>query len=112
MTLSEPARRAGAYLVGLGTTAVMLSPLVTGAPDSFPISTYPMFARARGKPVFEVVVGVAADGRETPLPAALVASGEVLQTKVMISRSVAGGPAAMADLCQSVAARVARSEEH
>jgi hypothetical protein len=110
MNVVDMSGRIPAYVLGFGATLVVLSPLATGAADSFPISTFPMFARAPGTPTLHAVLGVAADGREQRLPPALVASGEVLQTKVMIERSVQGGDAAMAELCRGIAERVADSE--
>jgi hypothetical protein len=107
MPRSDGLRRAFGYVIGLGTTALVLSPLVTGAADSFPISTFPMFASKRGQPVLYAVIGRAGDGSERRLEPALVGSKEVLQAKVLIDRSVAGGEATMAELCQATAARVA-----
>jgi hypothetical protein len=69
-----------------------------------------MFARAPGTPTLYAVLGIAADGREQRLSPALVASGEVLQTKVMIERSVQGGESAMGELCRAIAKRVADSD--
>ncbi len=100
-----------AYLVGLGATAAVLSPLASGAADSFPISTYTMFASPRGQPTMFSVVAQAVDGSEQRLPPALVGSSEVLQTKVLIQRSVEAGPDAMAGLCRAIAERIAASPE-
>lgn len=100
-----------AYLVGFGATAAVLSPLGSGATDSFPISTYTMFARPRGQPTMFAVVAQTADGSEQRLPPALVGSSEVLQTKVLIQRSVEAGPEAMAELCRAIADRIAASPE-
>ncbi len=86
---------------------MVLSPLLSGAADSFPLSTYPMFARPRGQPILYALVATARDGSERRVPAALVASGEVLQTKVLIQRSVENGPLAMQALCEATAAKVA-----
>jgi len=110
MIAPEIWRRIPAYALGFGATLAVLSPLGTGAADSFPISTFPMFARAPGTPTLHAVLGISADGGEHRLPPALVASGEVLQTKVMIERSVASGEAAMAELCSGIAQRVANSD--
>jgi hypothetical protein len=101
--------RIKAYGVSAGMTALVLSPLFTGAPDSFPISDYPMFARRPGQPTLFAIVGAAADGSERRLAPALIGSGEVLQTKALIQRSVQLGPSGMADLCQATAERVADS---
>jgi len=96
-----------AYALGLGMPAAVLSPLFSGAPDSFPLSTYPMFAQPRGQPSLDSVVALMADGGEERLPPPLIGTKEVLQAKVLIQRSVEAGPEAMAGLCQDVAARAA-----
>jgi hypothetical protein len=111
MGARERLKALGGIVVGLGATAAVLSPLGAMDQDSFPISSYPMFARPRGQPDLYAVVARAADGREVRLPASMVASSEPLQTKVLIQRSVELGPEAMQALCRSVAARVADSPE-
>jgi hypothetical protein len=107
MTRNELGRRLRAYLLGLGMPLAVLSPIFSGAADSFPLSTYPMFARARGQPTLYTVVARVAGGREERLPPALLGSKEVLQAKVLIQRSVEAGPEALAQLCADTAARVA-----
>ena len=103
---AELRRRALAYGFGLGLPLAVLSPLLSGAPDSFPLSTYPMFAQARGQPTLHTMVALLADGREERLPPALVGSKEVLQSKVLIQRSVESGVEGMAQLCAAAAERV------
>ena len=95
--------------IGLGATAAVLSPLVTGAADSFPISTYPMFARPRGQPTLYAAIARTSDGSERRLTPSLIGSAEVLQAKVLITRSVEQGPAATQALCQGIAGRIAAS---
>lgn len=104
----ELRERAWAYLVALVALGAMLWPLRSGARDSFPLSTYPMFASRRGTPVLFAVVAITRDGKEQSIPAALVASGEVLQTKVLIQRTVERGPGAIRDLCERTAEKLAR----
>ena len=99
------------YVVGLGLPAAVLSPIWSGAPDSFPLSTYPMFARPRGQPTLHSLVGLSQDGNERRLSPELIGSKEVLQAKVLIRRSVAEGPEAMLRLCEAAASRVAQSGE-
>jgi hypothetical protein len=106
MRARERLKRWVGIAIGLGATAAVLSPLAAMDQDSFPISSYPMFARPRGQPDLYAVVARAADGREVRLPASVVASSEPLQTKVLIQRSVEQGPEAMQVLCRAVAARV------
>ena len=108
MPRAELRERAWAYLVALGALGAMLWPLRSGARDSFPLSTYPMFASQRGTPVLFAAVAVTRDGEERSIPAALVASGEVLQTKVLIQRTVERGRAAVRELCERTAEKLAR----
>jgi hypothetical protein len=94
--------------VGLGATLAVLFPaFYPGASDSFPLSTYPMFSRQRGNLVLSSVVGREPDGTARTLPPELVASGEVLQTKVLIEAAGRGGARALARLCSEVATRAA-----
>jgi hypothetical protein len=66
-----------------------------------------MFARSRGELALYSMVAVGRDGREERLAPALLGTKEVLQAKVLIQRSVDGGPETMAQLCADVAGRVA-----
>lgn len=111
MTRTERGRRLLAYVLGFGMPLAVLSPVFSGAADSFPLSTYPMFARARGQPTLYTAVARAANGREDRLPPTLLGSKEVLQAKVLIERSVEAGPEALARLCADTAARVAAAPE-
>ncbi|HEX2878106.1 MAG TPA: hypothetical protein VHO25_01090 [Polyangiaceae bacterium] len=79
--------------------------------DSFPISTYPMFARPRGKPTFHRFVAMLENGARETVPPDRVASAEVLQTKVIITRAVKRGKKAMRRLCEEVAPRLAHEEQ-
>jgi len=103
----ERVRRWAAYAVGLGLPLAVLSPIVSGATDSFPLSTYPMFSHPRGQPTLYAMVATTAQGREQRLTPELVGTKEVLQAKVLIQRAVDGGEASMAELCEDTAARVA-----
>jgi hypothetical protein len=98
-------------VVGLGATAAVLSPLIGPDGDSFPISSYPMFARPRGQPTLYALTARSADGSARRVPPSALGSSEVLQAKVLIQRSVEQGPAAMRALCRDVAARVAAGAE-
>jgi hypothetical protein len=109
MPRAELVERCWAYLVALVAMIAVFWPLRSGALDSFPLSTYPMFARQRGTPTLFAVVGTTADGKERSIPAALVASGEVLQTKVLIQRTVERGPAAIRELCVTTAEKLGRA---
>ena len=76
--------------------------------DSFPLSTYPMFASRRpgAKVGLVYVIATAADGARRHVPPYLVASAEVMQAIVTVAQAVSRGDAA--GLCRRVAARVAR----
>lgn len=97
--------------VGVGATAAVLSPLAAMDADSFPISSYPMFARPRGQPTLYTVVARTGDGSERRLAPSWLGSSEVLQAKVLIQRSVAQGPEAARALCESVAERIAAAPD-
>lgn len=111
MARAEAAQRLCAYLLGLGMPAAVLAPLLSGAADSFPLSTYPMFAQPRGELTLYSMVAVSGDGHEQRLPPPLLGTKEVLQAKVLIQRSVDGGPETMAQLCSDAAARVAAAPD-
>ncbi len=111
----EPDRwRAGgpvhAWALGGLVLALVLSPLCRppGA-DSFPFSSYPMFAH--GRPTAETLVhhllAVTADGARRPVPPRLVANDEVLQAAETLRKAIRGGKRPSAALCRSVAARLA-----
>lgn len=90
-------------LVSVAMLAAVASPLWHGR-DSFPLSTFPMFSRARPAEVdIDHVVGIDAAGERRVLPPSLVMRGEVLQTKVAISRAIADKKARA--LCRAVAER-------
>lgn len=98
--------RAWAYLVSLALIGAVLWPLQQNEPkDSFPLSIYPMFSKARPTEAsIDHVVAVATDGRQQAVPPHLVASGEVLQAKVAISHTLERGRRGAEELCRKVAA--------
>ncbi len=101
------------YVVSALFLGAVLYPLQTDPPrDSFPLSTFPMFSKAR--PAFISighVMGVGADGQLRPLPPAIVASGEVLQAKVAIRSTIQRGRRATRELCSQVQRRVAEDSD-
>ncbi|HTV20906.1 MAG TPA: hypothetical protein VMG12_19610 [Polyangiaceae bacterium] len=111
MPRRERSARWLAVAVGVGATAAVLSPLATMDADSFPISSYPMFARPRGQPTLYAVVARTGDGSERRLAPSWLGSSEVLQAKVLIQRSVEQGPEATRALCNSVAQRIAEAPD-
>lgn len=97
--------------VGAVAIAAVLSPLASMGDDSFPLSSYPMFARPRGQPTLYAVVARAGDGSERRLAPSWLGSSEVLQAKVLIQRSVESGAEATRALCRSVAERIAAAAD-
>jgi hypothetical protein len=78
------------------------------APDGFPLSTYPMFSRDRGRVVeLPTVVAVTADGTVERLsPATIAGTDQVMQASAAVRGAVADGPPAARALCAEVAARL------
>lgn len=101
---------AGAWLLTVGVLAIQLSPLTRGERyDSFPWSTYPMFAHGRPDAVTVVdqVVAVAADKTTRRVPPRLIANDEVLQAAATLRYAVRRGKKSTRALCRQVAARAA-----
>ncbi len=73
--------------------------------DSFPLSTYPMYARARSDTwAFPTVVGVGADGSRIPLSLPVIAeTDDPLVGQARVERALED--AAAGELCAEVAAR-------
>ena len=103
--------RLWAYGFGLGLTLLVAAPGF-GDPrwDSYPLSTYPMFARPRGRPTLHFAEAVDARGKRLRVPPELVANQEVMQAAATVKRAVQAGPAAMETLCQRIAARWLQAE--
>jgi hypothetical protein len=95
-----------ASIFSIVVIAATLSPLLRKPPyDSFPLSTYPMFASVRKTAWLDVIVGFDAAGTEHRIPPRLVANAEVMQAAETIHLAVRQRRAPQ--LCQQVAARVA-----
>ena len=101
--------RVAAALVSLVLIGATLEPLVRDPyDDSFPLSTYPMFATQRPTvQTFHYAVGITRDGKRRTLSTALVGTGEVLQAIKLFDHAVGRGRAELTALCNSIAARVA-----
>jgi hypothetical protein len=99
------------YVVGLGVVIAAALPMFRSAQrDSFPLSTYPMFARVLDKPYVSFVERVDDRRRAHRLDPELVASDEVMQAYRTIKRAVRQGPEAAEELCLSIAQRLAKRE--
>lgn len=76
--------------------------------DSFPLSTYPMFAfkRPGARVAMDYVIALGPAGARRSVPPALVGNPEVMQALMTVRGAVQRGAAPA--LCREVAARVAR----
>ncbi len=79
--------------------------------DSFPLSTYPMFAAHRGQPILHKLVGIDPRGERRSVPPRLLGTSEVLQAKALIDAAARNKRKRMR-LCKSVAERAARDSEY
>ena len=97
-----------AYTFSIMVTAMCFGPgLIPGVKDSFPLSTYPMFSRARGKPVIEKLIGIQKDGTQIALPPWVVGTEEIMQAVVTIRNAVWRRQASQ--LCKQVAIKLKNS---
>ncbi|MEM8905184.1 MAG: hypothetical protein AAGF02_15885 [Actinomycetota bacterium] len=102
--------RATALVLGAVAALAVLSPALRGAPDSYPLSTYPMFSRAADAEVdLSLVIGRTATGERVELSPRLIAdTPEVIVAGGTINIAVRRGETD--ELCERVARRVASSE--
>lgn len=98
------------YVALLAVLVVMLAPVVRDR-DSYPGSTYPMFARDRGATSnVATVVGRADDGTvERLTPQLIGGTDEVVLAVETAARAVRAGGGRPVALCREVATRLARS---
>jgi hypothetical protein len=99
-----------AILLGAVLWPALLDPQ-DSATDSFPLSTYPMFSY--DKPRTATVTSALAQGPgfEQPLPPSFVGTSETMQALRTIARSVRAGRTRARQLCETMAERVARSDD-
>lgn len=112
-SLREVRGRALAYVVLAAVLVALLGPpLWPPAEDSYPLSTYPMFSRDRGRTsVVATVVGRDGDGGEHRLSPGLIGGAdEPMLAVATAARAVDEGPPGARRLCQQVAERVAASD--
>jgi hypothetical protein len=105
------AERVRAYAVSAAVLAAVLWPLGWGPiRDSFPLSSYPMFAHGRRSALLSAVYAVASDraGERRYVAPELVANREVLQARAVLDRAARGGRRGAMVLCQEVAGRIAQ----
>lgn len=95
-------------LFGVALALAVAAPLLRDAhDDSYPFSTYPMFARALSKPRLTYAEGLSGDGRTTRLPPRMVGSDEPMQAMRTLKLSADGGKRSLKRLCATMAERVA-----
>lgn len=93
------------WLVLLGITFAMSWPMFGPLEaDSFPLSTFPMFAKTRGQPSFHQLVGIDATEKRVTIPPELLGTSEVLQAKALLA-AAAKSQRRRAALCAEVAER-------
>jgi hypothetical protein len=98
---------AAAVVVGVALPGARM--MASGdAPDGLPLSTYPMFARDRGRLVEQpTIVAVLPEGDVERLsPETIAGSDQVMQAVKAVRRALDAGPAAARLLCDEVAGRV------
>src|SRR5215204_4656942 len=104
--------RAYAAVVSIVLIAATLWPLrldpMKGDSDSFPLSTYPMFAWKRPtKLAMSYAIGETADGQRRYLTPRILGSGEVLQARAIVERMVRNGGTELTKFCERIARTVA-----
>jgi hypothetical protein len=96
--------------VSLVLTVFVLWPALRDpSEDSFPLSTYPMFSRAKSDPslVLTQALAVLPDGTRKPLPPKLsTGNEEVIQSMRIIVDNTHGGGARAEQFCRDIASRV------
>jgi hypothetical protein len=105
------ARRLWGIAVTIAAALAVVWPTLSDARDSFPLSTFPMFAAERGFPELDTLRGVTAEGERVSLPPKLLGTTEVMQARAIVARAAAGGKKAARQLCSSVAQRLASSPD-
>lgn len=105
-------QRLYSYAFAAGLLGLTLAPAFRSfTDDSYPFSTYPMFARDRREACLSHVVGVDASGRSRSLPPRVIVNEEITQAQAIVQAAVGRGRRARRELCARVAARVAASDE-
>jgi hypothetical protein len=105
-------RRFHSYAFGALLLALTLSPAFRSfTDDSYPFSTYPMFARDRSTVCVSHVQGLDAAGASRSLPPPIIVNEEITQAQQLVQAAVRRGERALLELCEVVAGRVAANEE-
>jgi hypothetical protein len=105
-------RRFLSYVFGALLMGLTLSPAFRPfTDDSYPLSTYPMFAQERSTICLSHVQGLEAGGVSRALPPPMVANEEITQAQQIVRAAVSSGGRALLDLCDAIARRVAARDE-
>ena len=99
-----------AYTFGLGLAAAVASPALRDSKDSYPLSTYPMFAAKRDNPRLYVAEAVSVDGSRARLAPDFLGTDEVMQAAVVVRRAVRASEQRTQQLCEDIAERVRQSQ--
>jgi hypothetical protein len=92
---------------------LVASPVLRDATDdSFPLSTYPMFARLIERPWLTIAQGEDAKGARQSLPPEVVASVEPMQAMRTLLLAARQGRRPLSRLCAQIAKRVVASPRH
>lgn len=95
-------------VLAIALLVLVAAPVLRGArDDSFPLSTYPMFARIIDHPRLTLAEGLDAAGATTRLPPEIVASHEPMQAMRTLRLTAEQGRRALRQLCGRIAERVA-----
>ncbi len=101
-------------IFGTGMTLAVLAPCASRAPfadDSFPLSTYPMFARVVEKRVIVFADGVTGAAGSRRLGPELVANDEPMQAQRTLRLAARSGRKALRALCGRIAERDAQQRD-
>ena len=111
LAVSSPSvdlERIWAYSASFALLVAVIAPAFGDpAADSYPLSTYPMFARPKAKTVIAFAEGLDVEGNATRLGPELVANGEVMQAAHTLHRAMRAGPERLALVCARIAEGVA-----
>ena len=98
----RPSERIFAAVFGVGLLGAVVSPVFGDPPkDSFPLSNYPMFAKARHTEAVRLphVIAFDASGAGRPVPPPILGSVEVMQALRTVQMTINRGPTAAEELC-------------
>lgn len=110
---NERVERARAYLISVLLLGATVAPgFRDPSADGYPLSTYPMFSKRRGR-VHNVTsaLAVAADGSVERVPPRYIANAETMQAVRTLSSAVRAGEAQALKLCRAIAERLRAADD-